>query len=312
MPFQDNIAFSCLALDGPYLRSAGDVTVEDEATVSGRIPVELDETWEKWLGTIQARKFRDSGLVVIAQRQVPPLENEGHVIRQLDLKVRSVHYCLLLQGCAFSDGGLHVRGNTRNGNLHVGPLGPVDPYPKPPYRRFRQVTAERVAEAATLAPGCLVIYSRADLQHRRVRRGFNSWIYGVGDTYADLRLNWFVRSLEAVMRLPRQGITRSFKNRGQELIGVSGRNEKLLQQLYDLRSCVQHIKNYEPDLRKPRGVSRDQALGFWTLCAELLASETYKRIFASAVLRECLRNETTTSGFWRRKPARRYELMSLL
>jgi hypothetical protein len=82
-----------------------------------------------------------------------------------------------------------------------------------------------------------------------------------------------------------------------------------LQQLYDLRSCAEHIKNYERVLRKPRGVSRDQALGFWTLAAELLAGDVYKRVFLNADLRECFRNEATTAGFWRRNSAGRTGLI---
>lgn len=193
-----------------------------------------------------------------------------------------------------------VSGDIRNGHLHVGPLGPEDAYPRPHYRRFVRTTAELVQQAAALLPGAEAVYREGEIPYRRLRLGFNSWIFGLRNHYVDHRLHWFVRSLEAVLRLPRRLITRTFIDRGQELVGFSPRNEKLLKQLYDLRSCIEHVKGFQRELRKPRGINREQAFAFWSLCAELLASEIYKRIFSSADLRECFRSEARASGFWRR------------
>jgi hypothetical protein len=127
--------------------------------------------------------------------------------------------------------------------------------------------------------------------------------------YVDHRLHWFVRSLEAILRLPRRGITQSFVTLAQEFIGDSPRNAKLLCQLYNLRSCIEHVKGYEGELRKPRGVQAEQAFAFWSLCAELLASEVYMKIFPSFPLMDCFRDEKRASGFWRRSNASRAGLL---
>jgi hypothetical protein len=310
MPFRDNVAFSCLALDDADLHAGGAIPVDRELQVSSSPPVDLDGAWVQWLGTIQADRFRDSGLVITAQRAIPPI---GNVIpSQLEERVHLLHFCLLLQGCAFGGGGLMVSGNTQNGHLHVGPLGPVDSHPRPEYRRFSRTTAERVAEAAALLPGAESIYGGGNgifRPYRRVRLGFNSWIFGLRSLHIDHRLHWFVRSLEAILKLPRRRITASFVARGQELVGHSQRNEKMLQQLYNLRSCVEHVKEYRRELRKPRGVHEDQAFAFWSLCAELLASEIYKKILMSPNLRDCFQNEKRAEGFWRRTANRRAELI---
>jgi hypothetical protein len=79
--------------------------------------------------------------------------------------------------------------------------------------------------------------------------------------------------------------------------------------LYDLRSCVEHVKSFERELRNPRGIQTGQAFAFWSLCAELLSSELYKRIFESNRLRDCFKSERSASGFWRKTPIRRAELL---
>jgi hypothetical protein len=205
-----------------------------------------------------------------------------------------------------------VSGNMENGHLHVGPLGPVEVHPRPGYRRLCQTTAERVAEAAALLPGVELIYAGGDAifrPYRRVRLGFNSWIFGLRSLYTDHRLHWFVRSLEAFLKLPRRRITSAFIARGQELVGFSSRNEKMLEQLYNLRSCVAHVKEYRRELCKPRGVRRDHAFAFWSLCAEVLSSEVYKKILLRPDLRDCFQDEKKADGFWRRTPNRRAELI---
>jgi hypothetical protein len=310
MPFRDNAAFSCLALDDAYLHPGGTITVDGELQVSDSPPVDLDGTWVKWLGTIQADKFRESGLVITAQRTIPRFEVV--IPGQLEQRVHLLHFCLLLQGCAFGGGGLMVSGNTENGHLDVGPLGPVEALPRPEYRRFSRTTAERIAEATALLPGAELIYSGGNAifrPYRRVRLGFNSWIFGLRNFHTDHRLHWFVRSLEAILKLPRRRITATFVARGQELVGFSRRNEKMLRQLYNLRSCVEHVKEYRRELRKPRGVHEDQAFAFWSLCAELLASEMYKKILLRPDLRDCFQNEKKADGFWRRTANRRAELL---
>jgi hypothetical protein len=68
MPLPDNVDFCCLALVGPHLEVSGASTLLPGLTVSNSTaPVELDNTWKSWLGTIQADSFKRSSLVIMAQ-----------------------------------------------------------------------------------------------------------------------------------------------------------------------------------------------------------------------------------------------------
>jgi len=310
MALREDVSFSCLALDEAYLYPGGTVAVSEETEVSAATPVALDEGWKTFLGSIQADKFERSGLFITTQRAIPRFGREAHTESQQTAHL--FHYCLLLQGCAFSPSGQIVSGYNENGRVRLEQLGPIDGHPRPSYRRFTRVTADRIVEAGQLFQGVAPIYAGGDYPfrpYRRLRLGFNSWIFGLRSMHVDHRLHWFVRSLEAIMKLPRYGITPTFKKRGQEFTGFSTRNEKMFKQLYDLRSCVAHVKEYRQELRKPKGIARDHAFAFWSLCAELLASEVYKRIFQSVAFRDSFLNEARAAGFWRRKPLNRSAVM---
>src|SRR5690242_3708264 len=110
MPFPDNVMFCCLALDGPHLNHPDPVALADNLEVSAAAPVELDEFWQRQLGLIEAQKFRQSQLVITAQAHIEPLANEGRNQERMERTVRMLHYCLLLQGCAYTDGALMVSG----------------------------------------------------------------------------------------------------------------------------------------------------------------------------------------------------------
>src|SRR5437868_9641793 len=79
-------------------------------------PVNLDSTWENWLGSIQAGQFRNSEFVIVAQLENPilPVNHRERVERVVD----AFHCALLLLGFGYCSGGLEVGGNTDNGHLH--------------------------------------------------------------------------------------------------------------------------------------------------------------------------------------------------
>jgi hypothetical protein len=158
------------------------------------------------------------------------------------------------------------------------------------------------------------VFDRApDSDYRRIRKGFNSWIQGVESTDPAQGLHPFVRAAEAIIRpttttWTRRAITKTFRTRGQTFTGRSKQNERLLEQFYDLRSCIEHVKNILPALHKPRGISRDEAFAFRALQAEIFASTIYSRILINDALREQLRTETRVEGFWRRSDTKRAAL----
>jgi hypothetical protein len=123
MPLPNDIVFTCLALSGPDFH--GDpFEIEPGLSVRPSPPVELDNVWQTWLGTIQTRAFRESGLVITSQTPVRLADEIGYAAEETEKNVRLAHYCLLLQGCAYTDGALMVGGNTLGGVFHLGPISP--------------------------------------------------------------------------------------------------------------------------------------------------------------------------------------------
>lgn len=234
---------------------------------------------------------------------------------EIERRVRVLHYALVLIGCGYNSDALMVGGNTAGGHLHLGPVQiGLTPCRQPHYRRHKRITLQDLKRAASMLVSLERVYDHTPRpEYRRIRKGFNSWIQGIQSEDPAQGLHAFVRAAEAILRpttstWTQRRITKTFVTRGQTFTGHSTQNRRLLGQFYDLRSCIEHVKNIEPALHKPRNVSRDEAFAFRALQAEIFASTIYSRIFTSDALREQLRSELRVEGFWRRRDASRRTL----
>lgn len=316
MPFRDDIDFCCLVLEGPVLGIQGTQVLAPDLSVSDSTDhIDLD-FWEEWLGTIQTQTLRRSSFVITAERHSPVDAGANYRAREaIERRVRLAHWALVLGGNGFNSASFMVGGNTAGGRLHLGPIsfGLTPCHPRQ-YRRHRRISLEDLQRAAMMLPSMERVYDHVpDPDYRRIRKGFNSWIQGVQNDDPIQALHSFVRAAEAIIRpttttRTERKITSTFLRRGQTFIGHSRRNERLLRQLYNLRSCIEHVKNVLPVVQKLRRRSSEESFAFRALQAELLASTIYSRIFTNDDLRERLRTEPGVEGFWRRNDSNRQKL----
>lgn len=218
--------------------------------------------------------------------------------QSLDNRVRLFHHILVLLGCGYNDAMVMVGGEKyHGGGIHIGPVRPgLTPCFRPYYRQSRKIEIEDLSRAAKILENLELIYSHVPGRlYRRLRKGFNVWIRGAqeGEEWIE-RLHSFVRATEAIVKpaiarkrsararkrsktakRPWRDITQTFIDRGQTVTAASQRNAKLLRQLYDIRSSVEHIKDIMPSVKKVRGIHADEGFGFRALQAELLASAAY-------------------------------------
>jgi hypothetical protein len=289
---------------------------------------ELEPHWVEWLGSIQADSFRESSLYITAflQSGHGTWNEPAHL--SLDQRVRLMHYTLVLLGCGYNQATLMVGGNTSGGSLHLGPVRPgLTPCYRPFYRKHRRVEMADLESATVILTNLEHIYGHApNPLFKRLRKGFNVWIRGAEETQEwSERLHSFIRASEAIIkptiivrkrRIPGKNklktvlrpITATFLSRGQTFLGHSNASEQLLDQLYDIRSSVEHTKDIMPAVRTARGIIGKEAFVFRTLQCEILASTIYSRILSNVELMESFSTERKVEGFWHRADGKRQAL----
>lgn len=257
--------------------------------------MDLDATWQHWLGSIQSKEFSESRFVIVAQIEDTRLGENNH--ERIERLIHAFHCGLLLQGFAYCSGGLEVGGNTDVG-LHLGPIGPVFPHVAIAHRHLHSPAEDQLREAYKIAKSIIKVFGYPR-RFMRLRRSFRAWTRGIreGEITGD-RLHNFVRTVEGLTQPPRRGLTSSFVIRSQLFIGHSLRNAALLRQLYNLRSCMEHVQLWRSDLKIVRGLDVKESFLFRALQAELVASSALLRIFGSAELLPHFGTEATIRRFW--------------
>ncbi|MBI4574182.1 MAG: hypothetical protein HY713_12985 [candidate division NC10 bacterium] len=122
---------------------------------------------------------------------------------------------------------------------------------------------------------------------------------GYEEEWWDTRLHQFVRSIEALLLLPVGSSTKKFAHRSQTFIGASEASRQLLTEMYQLRSCAEHMNEMESVLQGRAEPHRTA----WkrSLQSELLASEIYLHLFRTPGLLQRFRDDDAIATFWEEK-----------
>lgn len=322
--------FCCLALKGPRLRTDQEFNAPCGLTVShAQDAFQLEPHWVEWLGTIQANSFQESSVFITAVVNArDPVIAALSPPEFLDRRVRLFHHALVLLGCGYNGEMLMVGGERRyGGSLQIGPVrSGLTPCFRPYYRKPRKIEPADLENATLILTNLESIYRHVPSRlYRRLRKGFNVWIRGAqeGEEWIE-RLHSFVRATEAILKptIARKrssrarkrsrtlkkswrDVTPTFAERGQTIIGHSKKSERLLRQLYDIRSSIEHVKDILPTVKKAHAIDPAETFGFRALQAELLASMIYSRILSTGPLLNAFSTEARVEGFWKRTPYQR-------
>jgi hypothetical protein len=270
--------------------------------VSVVAPVELNEHWKHWLGTIETENFEHSNLFLIAKTlssKPNDLDAENH---ELINQVSWFHAGLLLSArFATFENPLLLTGAMRDG-FEVRQVGhatkaiPILGLPPEP------LTADLLMRAATIASA---------LQKWGVQGG--SWRFNrVLSIYLATRANpdplerihQFSRCLEGLI-LPETGNTRrQFVSRTETFVGP--KQHDLMRTIYDVRSAVEHLHEYRL-LEPPNRAQRIELLRKAAI-TEYLSRRCLGQILLNENLWPHFSSPSSLAAFWDRPPAERKAL----
>lgn len=299
----ENHKFTIVALRGTNI--APDAVVQDILLdcglwLLGHPPVTVDETWQKWLGTLQTGALEQSNLVIIAtEPSACPFVLDGRN-QALERHCLDMLIALGFSGLCFDSPGMILSG------FHLDAQATESTQVRQVrdtavYQRVRHaipsLTRDDLVSAGTLT---VPISTLRKQKHNRLFKGLHAAHKGFEGRYDDERLHQFVRSLEAVMR-PETGRTeRQFVHRAQVFIGRSQQRKIIARQLYRLRSCVEHMNEYTTELLNVTTTTQaaETLAQRRSIQAGLLATHVYRHILNTPHLLAIFMDEQRTHEFW--------------
>ena len=121
--------------------------------------------------------------------------------------------------------------------------------------------------------------------------------------HEETRMRHFVRSIQALIR-PAIGKTRShFVHRGQLFVGSSNDMSELLGDLYDLRSCAEHMNDIHDLYAGLSDAEIEKRTAIGSFQSEVIANYVYRHAFENPDILENLISDSSIQTFWD-KPAK--------
>lgn len=291
--------FAILAVKTSSLpdRRDGMVELDGVVRVLFRTPIPAPELLNRWFGSLRARQFEESNLVVVASEQSERLGVLDDQTIRLEGRAKEVLVGLLLEGGPFGfRGGVLLSGELRGGELEVRQMTNVETISRVAGSRAFPLSDAMIQDAGRVAT---ILRDRVMAGgFRRLRAGFASWHAAVLEGFPGERLHGFVRSLDGVMILPKSGGRRTFRQRGQLLLGRSSSNEQLLDEIYELRNTISHLNDFEDALHAYPQEGRNVTALLRSFQAELLATDVYRRILSTDELLEKMRDDDAIKVLW--------------
>lgn len=291
--------FALIAIDNVSREELPEeIELGEEVAIYRKPPIMGGALWREWIGSLNYAHLEDSNLVIIAKassRTPEVLDAENQALQQ---KVLAVFYSILLHGIPHMDGSLDLTGANVGGEISVRHISILDHFYRAAGGRPHSVSEEDLEIAQRAARSLSAVYAGPG-NFSRFKRGLHSLLRGFREELANLRLHLFIRALEALIK-PEIGRTRKqFRKRGQLFIGESSTNVDLLGELFDLRSCAEHLHDWDCGLEHVEQAEREECGNFRSYQAELLASEAFLRVLLDDGLLQTFRDDAQIDTFWR-------------
>ena len=297
----EKFKFQCFAFAGFPLDSQ--VPAETEVIpglwMLRRMPFQISSHWQHDLGSLRVDYLRRADFVLCAIASSDNPDVLDHENQALAVRLNAAFYGILLQGVPYYDhAAISLAGGNPHGTPDVRQFAEVrNSYLADgmPYQRFG--TSE-ITQAARLGAALAKVHDGGD-QWQRFRRGLIALIDGLRTRHGGDKLHQFVRALEGLVKPEVARTKRQFAHRCQTFTGTSAMAKTALEQMFDIRSHVEHLHSPLEALSGETSV-RIETANRRTRQAEVLARWAFMRVLESPPLLEVFEGEAGIDAFWRR------------
>jgi len=297
MYFQPPITgnFACFALKARVSSSLQNtIHISDGLYASSEAPFIIDDFWKDSLGEIETQHIKECNLFLFAVSDDTAISE-----RVLLSNVHTLYYSLLLQGTGYSHRGVTLAGPNSPSGMRVNALGRLPNYYEPPKVISTDVNSQSLLSTVEIAHGIDTIYANQQGdEYLRLRKGFNAFLEGIQQPQRHERIHQFVRAIEATIR-PKQGAgTKKFKYRCQFFAGRTPSNQKMLGELYEMRSAAEHLNPLREKLLDYPSHEHENLIALRTYESELLSSFIYSKILSDGAILPAFQSEQSITDLW--------------
>jgi hypothetical protein len=262
-------------------------------------PFDLDNRWRDWIGKIRADQVDRCNfflLAVKASTRPEVLDDENEMLRK---RLHRLLYGLLLQGIPDHVDGFVLSGARVSEETMIRQFSELRDFyhSNPPHRVKLNESTCRTAK--TFEEGYRAI--EKSTANERVKRGMSALARAISEPTLEERIHQYARALEALIKPEISKSTSQFTHRCQTFALASTGAKQILEECYEIRSAVEHMKlvddaltDYSSDRRYLIAAQRLRQI-------EGLAFSVYLKLATSQSHALLFETDTLIDAFWARR-----------
>lgn len=287
--------FSCFAFSNFSLGTGlpEDFRLDAELWASRALPVAVEGHWREWLGSLTIEAILRTNFLLIAtcpSRRPEVLDAEN---QQLTQRVDYVFHGLLVQGVPHYDQGFSLTGANVGGEIEIRQFSELVRYTPSFGTDPLRIDLAELKWATCLADRLRTVNAGGP-DWSRLRRGLSALFRGSKEREGGERLHQFVRALEALVK---PGIGKTRRQFVHRLQTVAIASRQTLREIFDIRSCVEHLHSPLDALQGSEEQKADVAARRMRQ-ADRLCRFAFSRVLASNDLFKRFRTDAGIDGFW--------------
>ena len=258
-------------------------------------PLELDDHWKGWLGSLEVERLEDPSLILITKG---PSKNPDVLNAESQEREALASYLregLLLAGWfAEWDRDSLISGCNGKHGIRVQQYQRFERTQFVSAAPFHRIDEERILAASSLVPSMMETRERG--RYIRMKAAWRAFDTAMAARYIEDRLHQFVRCVEGFI-YPEAGRTRrQFKSRTELFVGTDRHDQ--MHELFEIRCAVEHLHPAHSAIE--RGSQREGALVVFerAVQAEAIARYCIRRFLESEVVRRQFVDDAAISRFW--------------
>ena len=259
------------------------------------LPLAMPSHWRDWVGSIRLEDLERASAHLVASAPIAGTADWEQAGLDLHTKVYRFYLGLLITTdfMAHKRGTLLV-GSTPDDGPDVETLTEYEATYFVPGAPEALVSDRKIRHAGRLAQAIAEIYARGT--HERFGRILRCFLSSLRSTSYDDRIHQSVRCVEGFVHPGRQYIKNTFTERSQFFTGR--RYKDLLDNLYDIRSVVEHLHGPFRAVTAAGERERLLTLGLRAMQAESLARFCLKVVLSDERLWPHFADENAIEAFW--------------
>lgn len=300
-----NEKFSFVAMSAHVADSIEELSLDEGLRVTRKIPLSFDDQWKNWMGSIRTKYLeQECTLFLYASMQSASagiLDGEniklsGRVSRLLEALLMTGNFTMQ-KAPILATGAYDAYGPSLRSISDI-----VTPF-VPGGLHYHEMTEAHLHEAFALMNAQREFEGLA--QYDRIQRILYIFRYALRETNVHERLHQFCRCVEGLILADPGKTLSQFKSRTELFIGPQ--HHPTMGQLYDMRSRVEHMHDYERD---PALLERDRRLFVMRMAAlaEAIARYSLKHFLLSRQLWPFYTTRQALEDFWKKSAQERQSL----